>query len=1135
MALQFILGSAGSGKSTFLYDMIVKEAAEHRDKQYFILVPDQFTLETQKTLVQKSGGKGILNIDILSFHRLAFRVFEQFPALERTILEDMGKTMLLRKVFTEQKDRLTYFKKGIDKPGFLDECKSFLCELEQYGVRKEEDFEKLAGLGAKFEDIKWIYDCFKEKMGDTYQMAEELIPQLTGVVHEMDGIHDSVICLDGFTGFTPSQYELIERLMELCEDMYVTVTTDSTGRRKNIFGISDETIRSLTKMASRVPVEVLEPVYTGAGAEKKPYRFREDGELAFLEKNIFCYPSAAWEQATEEIWLYVGKKPQDEASYVAYKIWWMTAKEGYRYEDIAVITGDIPAYEQALSREFSKMGIRYFMDYKKSIGANWVAEFIQAVFEMHRANMDYESTFRFLRCGLSPLKTEETDCLENYVLATGKRGLSSWRREWKRQISGISLEEVNRCRETVCESVSELFHDFGGGKKTVADFTTALYAFLVRQEVYEKMLARSEAFEEQGNDILAKEYKSVYKVVMNLLDEMMELMGDEVVTIEEYRQILSAGISEGLVGFIPPKKNQVVIGDIERTRLRDVKVLFFVGFSDDIVPGGMQPPGIVNARERRKIEQMGITLAPTGNKKAANDLFYLYLNFTKPSEKLIFTYSESSAGGEGRQGSYVLGRIRRIFKNLTVIRSEEDQSPEKYLGTDRGLRFLLSGLSNEKYRLGEEKNTWWELWKYYKDSGENNWIRRAVDHNMAGKREGRLSEKALEYLYGNELYGSITRLEQFAKCPYSYFILYGLSLKEREEYTVEAPDFGNVVHYTLKELSDRMREKKLRWRDLDEEMMAAMVDECVEKTVGSYRDVLFSQSRRIEFMITRMKRMMNRTVWAISEQMKRGAFEQQYCEAGFSYNDNLPSMKIHLDDGKKMIFSGVIDRIDTYEDEENIYVKVVDYKTGGIKLSLNSVFYGLQMQLVLYMAAAMDIEKRDNGEKNIVPAGMFYYYVKDPVLKFDHFDEDEDLEEQMLGEYRCSGYASERTEVLQKLDSVFGTNGYLENGAKSSCVPVNVTSKGDFGRYAKVLSDEKWEKAITHTTRKAAEFGRDIMRGKIDISPYHLGKETGCDYCGLRGICGMERTEFASRCRQMEEKEEEDIWEDMGKKEGEQR
>lgn len=1135
MALQFILGSAGSGKSTFLYDMIVKEAAEHRDKQYFILVPDQFTLETQKTLVQKSGGKGILNIDILSFHRLAFRVFEQFPALERTILEDMGKTMLLRKVFSEQKDRLTYFKKGIDRPGFLDECKSFLCELEQYGVRKEEDFEKLAGLGAKFEDIQWIYECFKDKMGDTYRMSEELIPQLTEVVHQMEGIHGSVICLDGFTGFTPSQYELLERLMELCQDIYVTVTTDSTGRRKNIFGISEETIRSLTKMANRIPVEVPEPIYTGKGRNKKPYRFRKDGELAFLEKNIFCYPADTWETETKDLWLYVGKRPQDEASYVAYKIWWMMAKDGYRYEDIAVVTGDIPGYEQALSREFSKMGIRYFMDYKKSIGANWVAEYIQAVFEMYRANMDYESTFRFLRCGLSPLQTEETDLLENYVLATGKRGLSSWRREWKRQISGMPLEKINHCRETVCESVSELFHDFGGGKKTVADFTKALYAFLVRQEVYEKMIARSEVFEKQGNDILAKEYKSVYKVVMNLLDEMMELMGDEAVTIEEYRQILSAGISEGLVGFIPPKKNQVVIGDIERTRLKDIKVLFFVGFSDDIVPGGMQPPGIVNTRERRKIEQMGITLAPTGNKKAANDLFYLYLNFTKPSEKLIFTYSESSAGGEGRQASYLLGRIRRIFKNLTVIREDQDRSPEKYLGSDRGLEFLLSGLSKEKYRLGEEKNIWWELWKYYKNREGNEWIQRAVAHNMAGKRESRLSKKALEYLYGNELYGSITRLEQFAKCPYSYFILYGLSLKEREEYTVEAPDFGNVVHYTLKELSDQMREKKLRWRDLDGEMMAVLVDECVEKTVGSYRDVLFGQSRRIEFMITRIKRMMNRTVWAISEQMKRGAFEQQYCEAGFSYNDDLPSMKIHLEDGKKMIFSGVIDRIDTYEDEENIYVKVVDYKTGGIKLSLNSVFYGLQMQLVLYMAAAMDIEKKNNGEKNIVPAGMFYYYVKDPVVKFENYNGDVDLQEQMLSEYKCSGYASERTEVLQKLDSVFGTNGYLESGVKSSCVPVNITSKGDFGRYAKVLSDEKWEKAITHITRKAAEFGEDIMSGKIDISPYYLGKETGCDYCGLQGICGMERTEFASRCRRMEEKKEDDIWENMGRKEGEQR
>lgn len=1120
MALQFVFGSAGSGKSTFLYDMMVKEAAEHRDKQYFILVPDQFTLETQKTLVEKSGGSGILNIDVLSFHRLAFRVFEQLPAKERTILEDMGKTMLLRKVFSEQKDRLTYFKKGIDKPGFLDECKSFLCELEQYGICGEEQFGKLSELGCKFDDIRLIYECFKEKMGDVYMMAEELIVQLTDIVHEMEGIRGSVICLDGFTGFTPTQYGLIERLLALCEDLYVTVATDSTGKRRHIFQISEETVRTLTRMANRIPVEVRPPVMTGRGEEKRPYRFSEGGELAFLEKNLFCYPAGVWPEPTEELGLYIGKKPQDEAAYVARSIWWLTAKKGYGFEDIAVIAGDMTAYEQVLSREFSKMGIRYFLDAKKNIGANWIAEMIQAVLEMYLTNMDYESTFRFLRCGLSPLSRDEADLFENYVLATGKRGFSAYEKEWEHEIAKISLEEVNAMRAKVCDCLRELFTELGGGKKTVAQFTKALYGFLVRQDVYHNMLAQSEVFARSGEDMLAKEYESVYAVVVALLDEMVELMGDEVVSIEEYRKILAAGISEGLVGFIPPQPDQVVVGDIRRTRLKDVKVLFFVGFSDDMIPGGMQAPGIVNTRERKKIEQMGIALAPSGTKKAANDLFYLYLIFTKPSERLFFTYSESGGDSKGRQESYVLTKIRKIFPKIKIETDENTENrTEALLGTDRGLSFLLSGFVSEEIRTGEEKETWWELWSYYKKRKDMAWLRRALDASIAVKKEGKLSAQALEYLYGDELYGSITKLEQFAKCPFAYFILYGLALRERQEYTVAAPDFGNVVHHTLQVLSDRMREKDLRWRDLEEGQIETLVDACVEEVTGGYRDVLFCQSKRIEYMITRIKRMMNRTVWAISEQMRRGAFEQEYCEAGFSYHDDLPSMKISLDGEKKLMFSGVIDRIDTYEDDENVYVKVVDYKTGGVKFSMSSVFHGLQMQLVLYMAAAMDMEQKKHPDKKIVPAGMLYYYVKDPVIRMEHEEEADGLAEKMLAEYRCDGYVNQSTDVLQKFDSVFGVNGYLESGVKSACIPVSVTTKGDFGRFSKIMDGEQWGTVMAHTLDVAAGFGNEIMEGNIEVSPYRMGNETGCDYCGLRGVCGMERSEMAKRCRELDDRE----------------
>lgn len=1138
MALQFIMGSAGSGKSTFLYDMIAKEAAEHREKKYFILVPDQFTLETQKTMVERSGGRGILNIDVLSFHRMAFRVFEQLPALSRTILEDMGKTMLLRKVFSEQKDRLTYFKKGMDKPGFLDECKSFLCELEQYGIRNESDFERLEKLGTKFSDIRLIYDALKEKMGDTYMMAEELIPQLTRVVHEMDGIRGSVICLDGFTGFTPTQYDLIQRLMELCDDVYVTITIDMTGKRRSVFQISEETIATLTKMAGNVPIELKEPIYTGSGSKKSPYRFTGKGELAFLERSIFSYTTKCWQETTEELELFVGKKPANEVDYVAQRIWWMVAREGFRYDEIAVITGDIPAYEHEISHVFSRMGIRYFMDNKKSIGANWVAELIQSVLELLYRNMDYESTFHYLRCGLSPLLPEETDRLENYVLATGKRGFLAYNKEWKRQIKDSSLDEINASREKVCDSLRQLVEDFSGARKTVAEYTKALYEFLIRQNVYEKMLVRSEHFEEQGEDILAKEYKSVYKIVMNLFDEMVELMGEEEVTPEEYRQILSAGISEGLVGFIPPKKNQVVVGDLERTRLKDVKILFFMGFSDDRIPGGMAAPGIVNLRERKCIEEMGITLAPFGSKKAANDLYYLYLNLTKPSEKLILTYSENSAGGEARRASYVLEKIRRLFPALTVIRGEEDRSAKAKLGTDWGLQYLITGLNEGTYKKEEtgdlgEKESWWELWKYYKKREEATWILRALQENIKGKKESTLSERAIQAIYGDNLYGSITRLEQFAQCPFSYFIMYGLSLREREEYSIESPDLGNVVHQALQGVNDRMQEQKLRWRDLTMENIPEMVGDSVDQIVSEYRDVLFRQSKRIEFMITRIKRMLTRSVWAISEQMRRGAFEQEYCEAGFSYKDDLPSMQIALEDGKQLLFSGIIDRTDIYEDEDNIYVKIVDYKTGGTKLSLNSVFYGIQLQLVFYMAAALDVEKKRYPEKNIVPAGMLYYHVKNPVIEMEEewrigeTDTDFVMEEDMLGNYCPDGYVSNRADILQKMDSVFGVNGYLTQGVSSVCVPVSVKKDGAWKAGAHVLSDEQWQELLEHAQNVAKAYGNRIVRGEIGIHPYALEGKTGCDYCRFRGICGLEESDFSRNCRSLSKLEEEEIWNKM--------
>lgn len=558
MSLQFIMGGSGSGRSTWLYHMISREAAEHRDRQYIILVPDQFTLETQKTLVQMSGRGGILNVDVLSFHRLAYRVFEEVPVLRKAVLEDMGKMMLLRKVLSEQKEELCYFKRGLYKPGFLDECKSFLCELMQYAV-KEEDFDTMEravggeGLMAwKIRDLRRIYHALKEKLGDTYMMAEELVSQLTGVAASIPMLRGSVICLDGFTGFTPVQYELLGELLACCDRMIVTVTTDRTGDRGMVFQMSTDTMNRLSKLAAAVPVRIEEPVFTGKGKEKLPYRTMGSPALGFLEKNIFSFRRTKWEEEVTDIHIRVCRREADEAAWTARQIWQLVQEKGYTYDDIAVVTGDLAAYEQPLAREFGRMGIRYFMDYKKSIGANAMAEFITSFLEMFRRNMDYESTFRFLRCGLSPLSMEETDILENYVAAQGRRGIHSWQQEWKYAVDRLDLVLVNQYRQRVLDTVREPFRRLKGGRKSVREFTEILYQLIIESDIYKKIQEQGRVFEEEGKILLAREYKSIYRLMMELFDEMVELLGSERVSFREYEELLTAGISEGLVGFVPP-------------------------------------------------------------------------------------------------------------------------------------------------------------------------------------------------------------------------------------------------------------------------------------------------------------------------------------------------------------------------------------------------------------------------------------------------------------------------------------------------------------------------------------------------------------------------------------------------------
>lgn len=1129
MALQFIMGGSGSGKSSHLFRQILKEAATHPHINYLVLVPDQFTLETQRTLVELSGGKGILNIDVLSFHRLAYRAFEEMPARRRTVLEDMGKMMLLRKVFLEQKKHLRYFRHGLHGMGFLDECKSFLCELAQYAV-SEEDLEEMVGvfgeeslMGMKLSDLRLIYRAFQEKMGDTYMMAEELVPQLTTMVSSLENVRDSVICLDGFTGFTPTQYDLLSELLALCQEMIVTVTTDRTEKRGLVFSISMDTIRRLTSLAGERGVPLTPPVITGKGKEKIPYRVAENEELAFLEKNIFAYGVAPWEEKPENIEITLCKRETDEASYVARRIFWLVKEEGYQYEEIAVVTAGMETYERALSQEMDKLGIHYFMDNTKNIGANAMAEYVMAFGNMVEKGMDYESTFRFLRCGLSPLSMEETDLLENYVIAQGRRGLNAYQQMWEYEVAKLDLVSINEYRMKFLGSIEEAMLALKGGKKTVREFTEILYNLVLKNEIYERLQEKSEAFEEAGKPILAREYRSIYRLMMNLWDEMVELLGDEVVSFREYSELLSAGISEGLLGFIPPASHQVVVGDVRRSRLKNIRVLFFVGVNDDYIPKEQGAAGILSESERRKLKEAGIELRPDAERESYTEQFYLYLALTKASEKVILTYAAMGTNGSSKRPAYLINRVQTLFPALRIRREEDEQSLRKILGSDCGKTYLIRHLADYSY---ETDPAWWELASFY-EKRHPGLLAEWCEIRSRSKAGLPLRREAARQLYGRVLEGSVTRIEQFVKCPFAHFIRYGLRLTERQQYEISGLDRGNIFHHAMEHFSHELEREDREWQDLTEEEAVNLAGQCIDYAVEHYQGQKYFQSGRSLFMTRRLKNELMHSVWALWHQMQAGEFHQLYTEKQFSGRGEhgLLALRIPLKDDAQICLNGVIDRVDVCSSPEGELIKIVDYKSSdSMDLSLAQVYHGWQMQLPTYMAAAKELIQREKGESTVIPAAMLYYAMKEKNLEWKEENEDS-RRQRSLEQMKSKGYVNEKPAIVKYLDHGMVNGDELNPAASSALFPLESDKTGNYTKKSQVLSTEQFELLMEHTREKMAECGERILGGEIEASPARFETHSGCEYCPFSAVCGKEKELPKEAVREMEPMSDEEVWE----------
>ncbi len=1080
MSLKFIFGPSGSGKSQFLYNRIVEESEAHPERQFIVLVPEQFTMQTQKDLVAAHPAHGIMNVDVLSFARLAYRVFEETGGGQLPVLDDEGKNLVLRKIAGDFEGELKVLRGNMKKPGYISEVKSVISEFTQYDVGEEEICRVMetagedSNLSCKLEDILKLYLGFSEYLDKKYITKEELLDVLSREIGKSEILKDSTVALDGFTGFTPVQNRLLRELMRCCREVVVTVIMDE---RENpfsyrspyqLFALSKHMVSSLSDIAKEEKIAVEEPEYLYG----KPVRFEGNDALSFLERNIFRCGREAFGREQEAVSVRGARNPREEAFAAAGEIRALVRERKYRFRDIGVIASDMDVYGDYLEEAFAAYDIPAFMDHKRSILLNSFVEYVRSLLNMAEQGFTYESVFRFLRTGLSGIDYEDTCVLENYVIGLGIKGYKKWQCRWERLLKGMDAEDLrrlNRLRTQFVEKVDGFVFVLKQRQKTVRDITEALYEFMVREELQLKLKRQEEMFLAEGELALAKEYAQVYRILMELLDKFVELLGDEAVSLKEYGKLLDAGLSEARVGVIPPSVDQLVAGDVQRTRLKDIKALIFIGANDAYLPGALLRTGLLSERDRERFQKEKISLAPGGKEQAYIQKFYLYMNLTKPSERLSVYFSKVSPEGKSMRPSYLIQEIRRLYPLLAVSDEEGRPLRDRELTEDMGMDLLIKGFQGRELT----DRGWQELYAWYlRDPRLKERAERLLLAGYYSRPSDGLTREVAERLYGKDFEDSITRIERFSACAFAHFLTYGLNLREREEYEFQAVDLGIICHSALEAFSKRLQRENIGWTELSDELRRQYIDESVEEAAADYGNLVLSSSERNAYMVVRMKRMLERTVWALAKQLSAGDFEPAAYEFRFK--------------------NGKIDRIDTCEDGDKVYVKVMDYKTGSRAFDVVALYHGLQLQLMVYMDAALGEQERRHPGMEAVPAGVFYYRLSDPVVDKG----EEDTEAAVLKELKPDGLINLQDEVLEHLDR--------RREGESLAVPIKYNKNGSLSKTSKAVPEEEFRLMMGHALKKIETAHQEILMGETVAAPYRRGTESGCDYCGYRHVCGFD-------------------------------
>ncbi|MFS0613678.1 helicase-exonuclease AddAB subunit AddB [Lederbergia ruris] len=1130
MSFRFVIGRSGTGKTTLFLDEI-KEKLENDPNGHPILyiVPEQMTFLSEYQLINTSGITGMIRAQVYSLTRLAWRVLQETGGMGRKRITSTGMNMLIRKIIEDHKEELKLFKKASDKTGFIQQIETVLTEFQHYCITPEELAEKKTDLafGAstrvladKLHDLELLYSKFIQGLEGKHVGTNDYLDLLAESIKDSSYLKDAEIYIDGFHSFTPQEYRVIEELTNHCKRVSIALVLDRPFKYGTmpddlyLFRTTGETYSRLFELMRSNHIQIEDDVFL-----YQCKRFEEES-LQHLQSQFEKRPHQPFTESPA-IELKIAANRRAEIEGVAREIRRLVMEKGFRYKDIAILLRNEHEYHEMLETVFYDYDIPFFLDQKRTMLNHPLIEFIRSALEVVSSQWRYEPVFRAVKTdllfplneNLSKLR-EKMDRLENYCLANGIKGeqwTNSQKWTYKRYV-GLEMEnvpqteeereleaELNASRELVVAPLQKLAKRLKKAQNG-RELCEAVYLLLEELEIPRKLEVRSLEVEKLGRLHAAREHDQAWDMVIGLLDEFVEILGEEPLSMTKFISILEAGLEAAKFSLIPPAIDQVSVANMELSRLSNVKVAFIAGLNDGVLPTSFENDGVFSDEDRTSLEEKGIKLAPSGKDLALDEDFVAYRAFTISSKQLYVSYPLANEEGKALLPSPYLKRIQGLFPEMKT--SYEVSEPIE-LDFEEQLSYIyhpttaiayLSRQLQMKKRNYPIADFWWDVYNFFVEHPTRKIKARHILSSLFSSNKARkLSGETSQALYGKEILASVSRMELFHACPFSHFSAHGLRLHERDIFRLEAPHIGDLFHAALKWIANEIKHQNVEWRHLNHSECIKLAKDAVHQLAPKLLNQILLSTNRYFYIKRKLEQIIARATFILGQHAQSSGFDPIGIELAFGPFKDLPPLTFTLKNGTKMQLQGRIDRVDKAEDENGLYLRVIDYKSSARALDLNEVLYGLSLQMLTYLDIVITHAPQLIGTEAI-PAGVLYFHVHNPMVDSEQNLPEDQIEKEILKQFKMKGLLLGQADVVQLMDTS------LSSGT-SDLIPAGLKKDGHLTSRSSAASREDFDSLQQYVRKLYKDSGEQIMDGQVSISPYKLNDRTPCQFCAFKPVC----------------------------------